>query len=219
MRPLRVVPFLLAPAFVGSQNIQILNADEVPVIKSSTETELAPEVKQALDEIEIFLQKYTGNGKFNYGSINRFVEGLKKDYKAINEEGKDMTGVEGIAARNYPNNFFQWMNTMVEKEVEKRATTEVSSELAKFGVDPATAKNPDSALVTNYVTKAELNKLKDNIHIVMGSLNKSLPKDKKLVCKEGMTQEIVIFLREGQAGIPPGTELVDDVVKAKDNKA
>lgn len=238
MQTLRVLPFLLTPLFVEGGNVGIkeLKAEEQkprPLQKSEPPKtkglqldgllkgvqsifklpELKEEEKKALNEMEDFLTKHTENGKFNYGTINRVITGLQHDYRAINAEGRRMRGFARIAARRYPNNLLRKAYYGVQQEVARRAYVEIERDLIYFGVDPSTANVPDNAPITRLVTRAEVERFRDNSYLIDAMSKRFLPPNKKIVFKDGITLEAIRFIKSRTLGLPPGAEIVDDLPK------
>ena len=206
MRPVRVVaPFVFIPALFGCDYFSKVNnpapqlGEVVPNSPKSlsdlfneavedVEFPLTEEDKIMLDEIGSFLTTYTGNGKFNYGTIPRLLEGLKQDY-----------GLAWILA-------------------SRIAPTKIVNELEGFGVDIKTEDTPDNAPINNYVTKAELDKFRENTYKLETRGEKLLEKisdpklkDKRIIFPEGISVEAIRHIREGSLKLPPGAILVDKV--------
>lgn len=234
MTTLRVLPYLLSPLLIGSGSIGVkeLKADEEkPRAKQNLEPprpkglqldgllkgvqgifklpQLKGEEKKALDEMEDFLTKHTGNGKFDYGTVNRVIIGLQHDYRAIHQEGRHMRGFAGMAARRYPNNLFRKAYYGVQEEVARRAYIELDNDLRYFGVDPNTAKTPDNAPIRTMVTRAEVERFRDNSYLIDAMSKRFLPPNKKIVFKDGITLEAIRFIKSRTLGIPPGAEIVE----------
>jgi len=228
MKVVKIIPFALLPLVVVGykltnkaddlDNSVILASQKVSkgntvALKNPTEEEL-----KALDYMEAFLKKYTSNGKLNYGTIYRLQEGLKLDYKTVNEEGKSMSGFKGMAARAYPNNLLKSTYYKVQKEIERRTRTEMSSDFTDFGVDPQTEEKVDDALIENYVTKPELLEYRKSSYIFKRIIEQDLPPGKKIAFKEGVSLDAIKFVRVGKKGLPPGVEMVDIPVIIEDKK-
>ena len=237
MKVLRVLPLLFAPLFGESINnfSSVLRAEESKItsgnptltlpnpltldsIFNSTKNllqlpklpELKEKEKKALNEIEDFLIKHTGNEKLSYGTIDRLITGLLHDYKAVNNEGMYLRGFKGIAARRYPNNIFNFAHRKVKNEIVRRAYSELVDELNKLGIDPNTANLSDSAEITYLVTKEELEQLKQNSFILRKMSKRYLPPNKKIIFEEGISIEDIRFIKSRKLGIPPGGKIVDD---------
>lgn len=173
---------------------------------------LTQEENRILDEMEDFLRRYTGNGKFNYGSIPRMIEGLKHDYKAVHEEAQSMSGLRRRAALRYPNNRFGRVYGKIQGEIASRAYTEITHELRTFKVDPNTANKPDNAPITNFVTKGALDRFTWNSYRLDDMSKKYLPADQKVIFPDGISIEAIRFIRSREIGkelgIPPGGKIV-----------
>lgn len=211
IKTLKVLPFFLMPftisghpnstkpsgddkvSFAPSQKIEILNVSPLK-LKELQEIE-----KKAIAEAEIFLKTYTGNGNYNYGSINRFIEGLKIDYDTVHEEAKTLSGIERLAAMAYPKNYFllPGSSKLVAEEIAIRGRKSISSFLDKeMGVDPKTGEVEDNSEIKNYVTKPKLEEFAKNAHIIKNMVNRALPPDQEMVFKDGISIKILNSLRE-----------------------
>lgn len=220
----RYTPFLLTPLFVvgqaknlNSQEVKDKPSQNAPKIKSLLDLskgffklpKLTQEENKTLDEMEEFLIKYTGNGKFNYGSMPRMLEGLKYDYKAVHEEAQSMRGLRRKAALRYPNNLLGFVHRKVQREIGAKAYTEMTLELQFFRVDPNTASEVDNAPIKHFVTKDELDKFTRNSYLLDDMSKKYLPSSKKVIFPDGITIRAIQFIRSREIGIPPGGKIVD----------
>lgn len=219
-----VSPFLLVPLFMFGQTKSV--DSEEPNNKPSQNVsqaskllnfskgffklpKLTQEENKILDEMEGFLTKYTGNGKLNYGTIPRIIEGLKCDYKAISEEAESVRGFRRIAALRYPNNISRLVYRKVQREIEDKAYIELVNKLRFFEIDPDTANERDDAPITNLVTKDALDRFEQNSYILDNMSKKYLPASKKVIFPKGITIEAIRFIRSRELGLPPGGEIVD----------
>ena len=228
MKLLRIIPFALAPLFVQNVSTDSLNAQTPKPIPSKSSPKPLPsknpgdlfnnlfklppltdQENKALNELENFLTKYTGNGKLNFGTIDRLIQGLIHDYDAVNQEGQGMRGLKGFAARRYPYNRSRIVYNKIQNEVANRAYAELSNKLFNMGIDPNTACNPDNAEIKHLVTRRELEKLETIMPVLEKLEKKYLPPNKKLVFRQGPSVEGVRFIRSRSIGIPPGAEIVD----------
>lgn len=183
-------------------------ASKVEDISPLRNPELTPSVLKALGEMDKFLEKYTGNGRFNRGTKPRLIEGLKVDYVGIKEAAKSKNEFSRKIADKYPNNIGLF-NTLVRSEVERTANKELDESLAKYGVDPNTANCPDNAPVTHKVTRSELHNFRDNRQILDEWWNVAIPNGKVIILKEGISREAIKHIMEKRPGLPPGAEIVD----------
>ncbi len=225
---LKTAPFLLVPFFVQHSPNGSLNAQpSKPAMPSKPFSPknldnlfndvtnlfklppLTDKEKKALDDMENFLTKYTGNGKLNFGTIDRLIEGLVHDYDAIHEEGQKMRGPKRFFIRRYPNNLSNLVYNRIQNEVANRAYAELSTKLLNMGVDPNTALNRDNSPIAHYVTKRELDKLENNMPVFEAMEKKYLPPNKKLVFREGISIEAIRYVRSRSLGVPPGAKIVD----------
>lgn len=225
MKVLRVIPFVLIPFVSGCEQksqlsqrppaVRPLIQDQNLILADSFKIpDLTPEESKALNEAEDFLKKYTGNGKFNYGTIPRLIEGLTQDYDGIHEEARTRKGLgllQRNIAKNYPNNSIEYLNERVRKEVASRGSAEISQKLSEFGVDPSTANKPDDSPNVNLVTKEKLDKFDVNFRILSKMLRKSLPPDKRVILREGFNLDAAKSIQGKNPGLPPGAEIVEMV--------
>ena len=228
MKILRTVPFLFAPIFAQAALNSSLDANPPKALSSEEPKKdnlftnvgnifklsaLTPAENKALDELEDFLTKYTGNGKLNHGTINRLIEGLKHDYETINEEAQKIRGIKGMigrkVARRYPNNIFQRNRFRIENEIVNKAYSEFFEKLSLNGTDPDTANNPDNSPIDNFVTKPVLEKLESNKSVLEEMEKRYLPPNKKIIFRDGISIEAIRFIRSRSFGLPPGAKLVD----------
>lgn len=217
MRILKILPFLLIPIPVVLLNKCNNDPDSEKLAVASTlnvkntvaVNELTQEELKALEYLETFLKRYTSNGKLNYGTMYRLIEGLKRDYKTVNKEGKNMSGLEGMAARAYPNNLLKSTYYKVQKEVDRRARIEMISDFKDFGVDPQTEEKVDDAPIENYVTKPELLEYRKSSYLFKAIIERDLPQGKKVIFKEGVNIDAIKFVKERKKGLPSGAEVVD----------
>ncbi len=225
----RSTPFLLTPLFIFGQ-AKNLNSEEVKNKPSQNTSQasklldfskdffklpkLTQEENKILDEMEDFLTKYTGNGKFNYGTIPRMIEGLKHDYEAVHQEALSMPrglirGMPRRAAMRYPDNRSGRVYGKIQGEIANQAYAGITHELSVFRVDPSTANEPDNAPITRFVNKRDLDRFTWNSYRLDDMSKKLLPENKKVIFPGGFSIEAAQFIRSRKIGIPPGGEIVD----------
>ncbi len=222
IKALKVLPFFLMPFTIsGHPNSTRLPGDDGVSFEASREKEaldvsplhlkeLQDIEKKAIAEAEIFLKTYTGNGNYNYGSINRFIKGLQVDYDTVHEEAKTLEGINKLAAMAYPKDYFllPGSSKLVAKEIETRGRKSISSFLNnEMGVDPKTGEVEDNSEIKNYVTKPKLYEFAKNAHIIKNIVNRTLPPDKEMIFKDGISIKILSSLREGR--FPEGIRIID----------
>ena len=217
---LKVLPICLIPfALDGHLNNTELNLDNKAILRSLEKENVTPlslkelqeKEKKAIADAEIFLKTYTGNGNYNFGSMNRFIEGLKLDYKTIHEEAKTLKGIDKLAAMAYPKDYFLLPGSakLVAKEVEKRGRKSLTFFLEEeMGVDPKTGKIEDNSEIKIYVTRPKLEEFARNAHIIKSMVNRTLPPGKEMSFKEGISMKILNSLKEGK--IPKKIEVVNE---------
>ncbi len=214
MKIIQTLPLLLVPLSLVSQEKKTeIEGQNVTSISVQAERIMSDEERKALDYMEDFLgpDKYTGDGKYSYGSVSRFIEGLKRDYATVNKEGQSMTGIRGRAARAYPNTVFK---ADVEAEIERKGRARVSSFLNDMGVDPKTSEKPDKAKIKNYVTKPVLEEFGKSTRTIKSMLEKDLPEGKKITFPDGISLDIVKHIKSGKTELPEGVKIVDSSIKA-----
>ncbi len=228
MKPLRVLPFLVIPAVPLLLSMHRSGVETKPTaiqLVSSTNTvrnlpPLTSEQNQTLDSMITFLETYTGNGKLNYGSIDRMAKGICEDIPAIHEEAETMPpGIKANAARNYPKNNFV-TNALVKREITSRTRGEIIEDFEKFGVDPETENTPDDSPIENFVTKKELYKYRDDAARYKAIVEKDLglKPGQQLVFREGVSIDDIKFVKERNIGFPPGAGVqVDLVISGEDS--
>ena len=229
MIPVRLIPFLLTPivaqgyeekpsfvdkpaAISEQQKNQGMDIDKlVDSIRSYLKLpELTLKEKKAVDEAEEFLLKYT-NGKLNYGTIPRLIEGLELDptvVSTVNKEGRRRGLISGMSLRRYPNNLFPGNKHRIQNEIRKKAVVEIEKGLEELGVDPKTISKTDNSPNHCYVTRAKLERFRDNMHIIR-DIPTRLPPSKQVIFPEGFSVEDVRFIRSRTIGIPPNGVVVN----------
>ena len=186
---MRVIPFLVLPFTSACKDntepqkvitpqvitgiVDATANSEIPPVTELKLKELTNEEIKVLDAVESFLKTYTGNGAYNYGSIDRFLAGLRVDYRGIIDgarekleqaDAKRKTKQNDAKAKkeaesNYAKaksdldyvekyekkalGFFE--NMGVTNQVNKRGTQQIKEFLVEMGVDPKTADIPDDA--------------------------------------------------------------------------
>lgn len=219
MKAMRLLPFLAIPLSLGYQRgqsaIRADDAVQTSQVQKTTSIELIPEQeKQVLNDMKVFLKTFTGNEKFNYGTIWRMLEGVVLDYTGIKREARNdptLSSSDLDAALKYPKNFLGFVNAAVKAKVRSKARAKMVNSLTETGVDPDTEKKPDKVRITKYVTIADLDTYRDNVKIFKAILNRTVtvPDGKKIVFKEGISIEAIDHVLEGKEGLPPGAEIVD----------
>ena len=227
LQVLKVLPICLMPFVLdGDVTDTNLNADneaalgllekEIENVTPLSIKELQEKEKKAIEDAEIFLKTYTGNGNYNFGSINRFIEGLKLDYETVHEEAKTLKGIDKLVAMAYPKNyiFLPGSAKLVAKEIEKRARKSLTFFLGEeMGVDPKTGEVEDNSEINVYVKKPILEEFARKAHIIKNMVNRTLPPGKEMLFKEGISMKILNSLKEGK--IPKEIEIVDKKARIK----
>lgn len=192
-------PSILAPA----QETQEAKIKDITTAFTLTQEEI-----KALNEMEAFLKTYTGDGNYSYGSINRFIEGLKRDYKTVREEAKNRKGDEKAALEAYPNNTLI-KKLLIQQGITKNGKARITSFLEEMGVDPKTGEKPDSCEIEKYVTKPVLEQFGKNVRTIKEAIEKRLGPNKRAAFKDGINLKVVQFMKDCKAGLPPSVEIVD----------
>jgi len=194
-----------------ANSVAISTQESTPIEMGLTEEE-----KQAINYMEEFLTKYTGNGAYNYGSMTRFIEGLKLDYDAVYEEAKTREGTEKEALEAYPNNNFA-TKFLIQRGIAKRGKEQMSLFFKEIGVDENTINQPDESEIKNYVTKAELLEFGQHARALKSQRERKLPPGSTLAFKEGVSLSILEHIKSGKPGLPtsveitkPNTEIVEE---------
>jgi len=210
MKAAKILPFLFFPFVVSDYT----KAADPPQVKGEVSKlnlgqliklpELTAEDIKALNEIETFLENYTG-GRFDYSVRRILIEGLLRDNNAINEEGERAGLILGLPARMYPNNIFTINYLMVQEQVRERAYAEITAGLERLGISPKTIKNPVNP-IKYYVTKDELIKFKTNVEHVAKKAKGLLPSGTAVVFEDGITVETVRAIKNKK--FPPGAKIV-----------
>ena len=227
VKALKVLPICLMPFVLDghSTDTNLSTDDEAALrfLEKETENvtllsikELQEKEKKAIVDAETFLKTYTGNGNYNFGSIKRFIEGLKLDYKTVHEEAKTLKGIDKLAAMAYPKDsiFLPGSAKLVAKEVEKRGRKSLTFFLEEeMGVDPKTGEVEDNSEIKVYATKPELEKFARNAHIIKSMVNRILPSGKEMLFKGGISMEILDSLKKGK--LPKEIEIVDKKARIK----
>ena len=184
---MRVIPFLVLPFTSACRNnsepqkvttpqviIEIIDVtanSETPLVTKPKLQDLTDEEVKVLDAVETFLKTYTGNGAYNYGSIDRFLAGLREDPKGIINDAREKLEQADAKRKTKQNNakekekaesdyakaksdldyaekygkkalgFFE--NIGVTNQVNKRGTQQIKEFLVEMGVDPKTADIQD----------------------------------------------------------------------------
>lgn len=216
-RVLKALPILFLPfALSGHLNKNELDEDIKVAVKPLDDVtpltlkELQEVEKKAIAEAEIFLKTYTGNGNYNFGSINRFIKGLLIDYDTIHEEAKTLKGINRLAAMAYPKDYFLLPGSakLVAKEIEKRGRTGMTFFLGEeMGVDPKTGEVEDKSEIKVFVTKPKLYEFAKHAHIIKNMVNRSLPLGKEMIFKAGISLKILSELKAGR--LPKEIVIVD----------
>jgi hypothetical protein len=184
---------------------------ETPTALKVQLRELTDAEKKVLDEIEDFLKTYTGNGVYNYGSIDRFIVGVRQDVKGIHDFAEKMPKENAYqrlrrnAALAYPDTYFKGQ---VEDETEVTARGLMGEFLEKMGVDPKTAETPDDINdIKTLVTSDLLFQVDRNIHTLKRIIEEDQLPGTKVAFKGGITLSLVREIRERKSPVPYGAKL------------
>lgn len=181
----------LKPGNVGVvENTGIAKGEKVLPLKLR---ELTDKENKMLDEMEDFLKTYTGNGSYNYGSIDRFLEGLRCDPVGI------LAGVENEKERQYAEDYInKKLNFVTRKLVADKINEKGKKKIEEFfkemGVDPKTADSPDESEIKEYVTRDILLKFGDNARALKSMMEKD--HGRKIAFKNGIDLKLLSFVRE-----------------------
>ena len=190
-RDSKITPF---PKSVGIvENAGITKAEESSLLKLRELTDLE---KKMLDEMEDFLKTYTGNGTYNYGSIDRFLEGLRCDPAGI------LAGAENDTERQYAEDYINnrlnpITRNIVARRINEKGKKKIEEFFKEMGVDPKTVDSPDESEVTKYVTREILLKFGDNARALKSIMEKD--HDTKVAFKNGIDLKLLSFVRERNA--------------------
>ncbi|OGI19579.1 MAG: hypothetical protein A3B68_03330 [Candidatus Melainabacteria bacterium RIFCSPHIGHO2_02_FULL_34_12] len=182
------------------KNIAVAESEKVAPLKLR---ELTDVESQRLDEIETFLTTYTGNNTYNYGSIDRFTEGLRLDPKGI-LDGADES--ERSYAQDYIDNKLDFFTrAMVAREINRKGEEQIKQFLVEMGVDTKTGDSPDVSEVKEYVTRDILLEFGDNARVLKAMMEKD--HGVKIDFKNGIDLNLLSFVRERKTGLPKGVEV------------
>jgi len=197
-----------------TRNIDAIETPSTPRLRELTDVE-----KKALDEIEDFLTKYTGNGVYNYGSIDRFIVGVRQDVKGIHDFAEKMPKENAYqklrrnAALAYPDTLFKGQ---VEDETEGTARGLMGEFLEKMGVDPKTAETPDDVTdIKTLVTSDLLFRVDRNIHTLKRIIEEDQFPGTTVTFKGGISLSTVSSARKRDTAVPEGVELISPNLVAK----
>ncbi len=202
----------IPPDQVIEKNIESSTIPETGSITRPKLRELTDAENRALDEIEDFLNKYTGNGAYNYGSIERFLEGLVVDYKAVREEADTMPdGYEKVLALEYaekgPEQFWG-TRRVVMNEIRRKGTEQITEFLKTMGVDPRTEEAPDQGENKTLVTKRILLQFRFNAETLRRIIERDQLPNTRVIFPGGIKGTLVGFVRERKHAVPDGASII-----------
>ncbi len=223
MKLFRVLPFIFIPFTVSAQENNTKVTSPPASVSQTQDVTNTSEIKlpglneedlKALDAMDAFFKTH---GDYSYASMERFIQGLLKDYKTIKEEARKdqtLTSTEVRAAELYPDSIFLSgfsskgdSATQVAAKVRQKGTARITKFLTDMGVDPKTAKNKDNGSGKKSITKPVLEEFGKNTRAVKKSLEVGLPEGKCLAFTAGFNPEVTAAIRQGK--LEAGIKIVD----------